>query len=610
MGTTIDIDTGGTFTDVFVVRDGTPHWAKVLTTPHDLALCFQQAVERGAEEVGIDVGALLAEATCVRYATTVGTNAVIQRSGPKLGLIVGADGQSLYGDDERASAVFERFLERDMVASIGGDGDREIVAATKHLLDRSARGLVCAMPGADRDSAGEREVLDGFTAHYPKHCLDSVPLLLSHEIETDPDDFRRTATALFNAYVHPDVARYLYRAEDFLRDSGYMRPLLVVHNDGGCARVAKTIAGRTYNSGPMAGLMGAEVMAGLYGLDNLMTFDMGGTSLDVSFIAGGHAPISEHGRVEDVEISFSLAEVLALGAGGGSIAHIDGGELKVGPQSAGAKPGPACFGFGGDKPTVTDADVMLGIIDPDRFLGGRMKLDSQAAERAISALASELGQEPMVVAAWIRSTLHARTADQIAAQLDARGLDAAATTLLAYGGAGAAHATGVADLLGVTEILTPPFASVFSAFGASSADVVHTYVLPESADAEAALRARAIRDMRSEGFAEGDLELEVGSAERHGITCTRVQATARLEHYGFSESSNGAGVAEPRGTREVHWPGDGPLATAIYDAAGLGAGASLAGPAVIDAEDTTYAIPPGWGFEIDKYGNGHIRKVS
>ena len=401
---------------------------------------------------------LLGETTCIRYATTVGTNAVIQRTGPRLGLIAGADGETLYADDERASAVFDHFLDRDMVAAIGGDGDGDqaVVSATKQLLDRSARGLVCAMPGADRDSAAERSVREGFTAHYPKHCLDSVPLLLSHEIESDPDDFRRTATALFNAYVHPDVARYLYRAEDFLRDSGYTRPLLVVHNDGGCARVAKTIAGRTYNSGPMAGLMGAEVLAGLYGIENLMTFDMGGTSLDIAFLAGGSAPISEHGRVENVEISFSLAEVLALGAGGGSIAHLNGGELEVGPQSAGAKPGPACFGFGGDKPTVTDADVVLGILDPERL--PRRAHEARRCRRREGRAHAWPRRSARTWRTWRRRSATSSTParrDQIGGELAARGLDPAAVTLLAYGGAGAAHATGVAELLGITEIITP-----------------------------------------------------------------------------------------------------------------------------------------------------------
>lgn len=272
--TTIDIDTGGTFTDAFVVRDGEPHTFKVLTTPHDLAVCFQEVVERAAEDLGLTVAALLRETVCVRYATTVGTNAVIQRTGPQLGLIVSE------GSESQAGAATGQFVDEGMVATVGGD-EAALVTATRSLLDRSARGLVVSLSGGDHEA--EQSVRTDFEGHYPKNCLDSVPLLLSHEVDDDPDDTRRTSTALFNAYLHPEVARYLYRCEDWLRDAGYQRPLLIVHNDGGCARVAKTIAGKTYNSGPTAGLMGAEVVSRLYDSDSLVTFDVGGTSLDVAF---------------------------------------------------------------------------------------------------------------------------------------------------------------------------------------------------------------------------------------------------------------------------------------------------------------------------------------
>jgi N-methylhydantoinase A/oxoprolinase/acetone carboxylase beta subunit len=598
MATTIDIDTGGTFTDAFVVRDGDVHTAKVLTTPHDLALCFAQVVEAVAEQVGEDVPTLLRSAACVRYATTVGTNAVIQRTGPRLGLLR-ADGQEVPDTP---------FLDADMIADVGPppNGHDPVVEAGKGLLARSARALVCSLPGGPAEE--ERAVRTRFEAHYPRHCLDAVPLLLSHEVAADPDDARRTATALFNAYVHPDVARYLYRAEDWLREHGYRRPLLVVHNDGGCARVAKTIAGRTYNSGPMAGLMGAEVVAELYGIDHLLTLDMGGTSLDVAVLRDRRAPIREHGEVEGTEVSFSLGEVLALGAGGGSIAHVADGELRVGPQSAGARPGPACFGFGGTEPTTTDADVVLGIIDPERFLGGTMPLDADRAHRALEPLAEQLGADVRDVAVRIRETVHRDMGARIAGELRERGVEPAATTILAYGGAGAGHACGIAEELGVTEIVTLPFAAVFSAFGASSADVRHEYLAPDAAGAEDALRTRALRDMRGEGFAADAVDLEVDRVQRHGEERVRVRATAPLEHFAFTTAALDAGDAPAAGRREVTWPGHGPLDTAICDAAALTPGHRVAGPAVIEAADTTCAVPPGWSFRVDEHGNGRLTK--
>jgi hypothetical protein len=186
MATTIDIDTGGTFTDAFVVRDGDVHTAKVLTTPHDLALCFAQVVEAVAEQVGEDVPTLLRSAACVRYATTVGTNAVIQRTGPRLGLLR-ADGQEVPDTP---------FLDADMIADVGPppNGHDPVVEAGKGLLARSARALVCSLPGGPAEE--ERAVRTRFEAHYPRHCLDAVPLLLSHEVAADPDDARRTRIAL------------------------------------------------------------------------------------------------------------------------------------------------------------------------------------------------------------------------------------------------------------------------------------------------------------------------------------------------------------------------------------------------------------------------------
>lgn len=607
--TTINIDTGGTFTDAFVVRDGMRFSVKTLTTPHDLAVCFRDVIARAAEEIGLTVPELLRETATVRYATTVGTNAIITRSGPRLGLITADGGERLYAENGESERAFDLFLDPAMVAAVpkGAERSETSVEAAKALLAQSARGLVCALPEADRHPAREDAVREQFERHYPKHCLDAVPLLLSHEIATDSNDFRRTVTAVFNAYVHPAVADFLYRAEDHLRDNGYRRPLLVVHNDGGASRVAKTIAGRTYNSGPLAGLMGAKVIADLYGIDRLVTMDMGGTSLDVAFVVGGEVPVREHGIVEGVEISFPLPDLLALGAGGGSIAHTSHGGLEVGPQSAGAKPGPACFGFGGTEPTVTDADVVLGILHPERFLGGTMPLDRELAERAIAKL--DQGRDVVEVAAEIRGRVHEEMGRQVRDELRDRGLEPAETVMLAFGGNGPVHACGIAEVAGIRDILTVPFASVFSAFGASSADVRHTYVEPAGDGVEEVLRRRALRDMRGEGFAPDSVEIDVEDVSREGDALTQLSALATLDHYGFAKvGSNGGAAAAQRETRQVYWPDGGFADTAIFDAtsAALPPGTLVAGPAVIEASDTTHVIPGGWTFRVDEYGNGRL----
>ncbi|OLT40001.1 hypothetical protein BJF85_06570 [Saccharomonospora sp. CUA-673] len=399
---TIDIDTGGTFTDGFVVRDGIAHTIKTLTTPHDLAVCFRETIENAAGSLGLTVPDMLRETASVRYATTVGTNTVVQRRGPRIGLITDP---GLPPADQDAGV--QLFVEPTMVAELPpGDEDagRRALPALRTLLQEGARGLVVAC--SEGVSADEYALATGFAEHYPKHCLDSVPLLRGGEVSADPDPVRRRSTALFNAYVHPDVADFLYRAEDYLREHGYQRPLRIVHNDGGAARVARTIAGKTYNSGPMAGLLGARTVARSYGFDDLVTLDMGGTSLDVGILRAGEVPMREHGRVEDVEISFPLPDLVPLGLGGGSIAWLDESRLRVGPHSAGALPGPACFGFGGTEPTVTDADVVTGVLRPQSFLSGRMDIDRDAAERAFEPLAEKLNLSVPETAGRVLTTAH------------------------------------------------------------------------------------------------------------------------------------------------------------------------------------------------------------
>ena len=603
MAITLDIDTGGTFTDGFVVSDGEPHVVKVLTTPHDLAVCFAEVVEAAAAALGLDVDAMLARTEAVRYATTVGTNTVIQRNGPKLGLLTDAQA------DPPGAAIFLTEGMRRTVGSAGaaavtnGDGHASrVVGATRELLDDSARGLVCSMSEDAGGVAAERDIEAVFREHYPRQCLDTVPLMLAGDLTSDLDPARRASTALFNAYVHPAVAEYLYRAEDFLRDHGYRRPLLVVHNDGGCARVAKTIAAKTYNSGPTAGVAGAATVARSLGLDSLVTLDMGGTSLDVAVIRDGEVPQHEHGEIEGVAISFPLPDLRTLGAGGGSIAHVHEGELRVGPQSAGSMPGPACFGFGGDRPTVTDADVVLGIIRPEAFLGGAMKIDADAARAVVAKLGEELGCTHDEAAERIRATVHAETGRELAAELLRAGLEPAGAVALAFGGNGATHATGIAEAAGIREVITFPFSPVFSAFGASTADVRHIYEAPVADGAEDDLRLRALRDMRGEGFAADEVAIAASTRDSQTGSTLVVEAVRTMPHLALAASSGGSADAAPALTTEVRWPGHGPTSTAVYRRADLGTGARVDGPALIESGETTCALPPGWSLTLDDHG--------
>jgi N-methylhydantoinase A len=592
VATTICIDTGGTFTDGFVVHEGRPHVVKVMTTPHDLEVCFRDVIGAAAEAIGVDVPTMLRDTESVRYATTVGTNAVLQRRGPKLGLLTDAPCRN--GDTARSG--IDVFVSPEMVAQAVSDTSSE---AMRDLLDRGARGLVCSLG----DGEAERQVRELFEESYPPHCLDAVPLILGREVGHDGSPARRTATALFNAYVHPDVADFLYRAEDYLRDNGYRRPLLVVHNDGSCSRVAKTVAGKTYNSGPTGGLLGASAISELYNGRALVSFDMGGTSLDVAVVGPGAIPVRTPGVVEDVEISFPLPDLLPLGAGGGSIASVDEqGIMRVGPESAGAYPGPACFGRGGSEPTVTDADVVLGVLRPAAFLGGRIAIDAAAAAEAMKPIGERLGLAPEEVAERILETVNSQMGTRLADIARARGVDPSGATILAFGGNGATHAAGIAEQAGIREVMVIPFAPVFSAYGAASATVRHVRQAPAGAADGASLRSLVLRDMRAEGFAEHEVAVEVRESEQDGERVLAAEAVREAPALELPRQAAGAGAAEPAAHAEVRWPGRGPVLTAIYARDELGVGASVAGPALVEAPETTCAVPPSWSARVDDNG--------
>lgn len=597
---TIDIDTGGTFTDGFVVRDGIAHTIKTLTTPHDLAVCFRETIENAAGALGMTVPDMLRDTVSVRYATTVGTNTVVQRRGPRIGLLTDTG-------LERGAGLGP-FVEPAMVAEIpAGDGHtgQRALPVLRSLLQDGARGLVVAC--SDGATADEDALAETFAEHYPRHCLDSVPLLRAGEVAADPDPVRRRSTALFNAYVHPDVADFLYRAEDYLRDHGYQRPLRIVHNDGGAARVARTIAGKTYNSGPMAGLLGARTVARHYGFDDLVTLDMGGTSLDVGILRAGEVPMREHGQVEDVEISFPLPDLVPLGIGGGSIAWLDGSRLRVGPHSAGALPGPACFGFGGTEPTITDADVVLGVLRPESFLDGTMRINLDAATSAFEPLARQLGISVADAAERVLDAAHQDAGTRLAAELAVRGIDPGSVTALGFGGNGATHGAAIAEAAGIRELVVLPFAPVFSAYGASTVDIRHRHESVAGEVGEQTLTARVLRDMRSEGIPGQDVALEVSRFERDGVEWVSVEGSHTLPHVGLARPSTDAGTSEASAasagtTSPVHWPGHGELETAVLDHAALRDGEPVTGPAIVDSAATTCAVPPGWTVVLDEHG--------
>ncbi len=537
MGFTMDIDTGGTFTDGFLTCGEQIQKVKVDTTPHDFTECLLNCIEAGASRFGISMEEFLKQTEVIRFSCTIGTNALIQKNGPKLGLIVTKGHERrLYAHEDPVPAL-GLLVARDMVEGVqsvtGSKGthaapirEAELRRAVRKLLEKGARILVVSLQGSGFDGSQEKTVKSLISAEYPRHYLGSVPVLLASEVSTGAQEYLRTNTVLTNAYLHPEMVRVLYKAEEDLRRHYYNKPLMIVHANGGVARVAKTKAIDTHNSGPVAGLMGALFMSRLYELNNVITVDIGGTSTDVGLILNSTMELARESDIAGIPVDVPAFHVQSVGAGGGSIASVEetSKKLRVGPQSAGALPGPACYDLGGYAPTATDADVVLGFIDPGYFLGGQRRLDKEKAAEAIEYdVAEAMGQGVEQAARHIHGQLARNAAQEIKKVLKGKQVSGKDPVLFAFGGAGGTYACEIAEILKVSRIYTFQQNSVFSAFGSSVMDVLHTYeertalllMVDKQFDSEAKrlfdelveiLVKRASTDMRGEGFDPGDIE--------------------------------------------------------------------------------------------------------
>ena len=658
---TIDLDVGGTFTDGFFSDGQTYRTAKVPTTAYDVPGCVLECVAAGAAAFGTDTAGLLREASVFRVATTIGTNIIVQGRGAKAGLLVSAGAEeNLYGEGP-AGVIGQGFIRPEMITGIGGAIDEtgaeaapvdaeEVLAAVRELVHRGARIIGVCLRNAWRNDAHEARVREIVHERYPVHYLRSVPLQLSTEVSPVTDDHARANSLVVNEMLHREMTRSLYDLEDRLRDAGYRWPLLVTHASGGCARVAKTVAAETLQSGPAAAVLGAWRIAQLTGAEHVVAADMGGTSLDVAFASAEQPPWDPRPTVEGVPLAIPMLSVESIGAGGGSIARVDGsGALSVGPDSAGAYPGPACYGQGGAEATVTDADLILGYIDPNHLLAGRMPLDLTAARNAVTErVAAPSGVSLEAAAAAVREAIDGEMASAIQRGLEERGLDPAGVTLLAFGGAGPLHAASIAERAGIRRVLAFPFGSVFSAFGSSTTDVMHLYrdthgtpaASPGLANAIESgterMRSVAVKDMRGEGFRSDELDFQTvlelwtagrptllpatngdGLADAVGrmtngldepdsiaLEAAWAVVSAGVPHWS-PERVDGFAVHEPgaSGSREVTWSAEqGPVVTMTHELADLVPGAVVRGPAVVDAADTGYVVPGGWRLAVDGYG--------
>lgn len=529
MGLLINIDTGGTLTDFCIIDGERIHRTKSVTTPFDLSRCLFEGLAKASREVygEEDLHRLLLATDHIRYSTTQGTNALVERKGPRLGLIclAGLDSAEL-AHRPASRDLYSRLIDDRCVpldASLNGiELERAAVSAVNRLAVAGAARLIVAGPGGKRGE-DERRVKHILLRKFPPHMLGALPVLYSHELAADDNDVRRTWTALFNAFLHPGMERFLYSAEHRLQEHKIRKPLLIFRNDGGASRVARTSAIKTYSSGPRGGAEALRALAGHYRFDHLVGMDIGGTTTDLTAVEGGAIRTCPHGIIEGVESSLPLCDVVSVGVGGSSIIRVSDGAVRVGPESVGSTPGPACFGFGGTLPTVTDALLLMGLLDPATYFGGALQLDGVAAQRAIeSQIAAPLRVSMedalgMMETAWVGKVVESIHG---AVRLT-RG-----TVLAAFGGAGPLLATRIATQAGADRVLIPGLAAVFSAFGVGFSDIVHEFERttdrldePALAEMRVDLLDRARRAMFAEGIELSDcsIELRLRSRQREWV---------------------------------------------------------------------------------------------
>lgn len=646
----LSIDTGGTFTDGFVSDGRRTVQVKVDTTPQDLTIGFAACIDAAAEALGEELGAFLGSLEQLHFSSTVATNTIVERRGARVGLIVSAGAQTgLYGTEEQA-AVLNEFVGPDLVRAVAEqvDDHGEVIAepdpgqmevAVRELLERGVRLLVLSFTNAHLNPANEMRARAIIDRSYPRHYLGAVPLLVASRVSLAPEDFGRTATAVINAYLHLRLARTLYTAEDGVRERGLTRPLLIVNTDGSTSRVAKTRAIDTYDSGPGAGVLGAGYVAAQLRARHVCTFDVGGTTTDVALLSDAQVPVRDETEVGPLVIPHPSVAITSFGLGGGSILSVrPDGAIRVGPESAGASPGPVCYGLGGDQLTPTDVWLLLGYLEPGEFLGGRRRLDPAAAGAAAARFAQALGTEVPQALLRGRDAIHGELGAQLRdwARRHPQLADCAPEDrwLFSYGGGGGLLCTAAAESLGIRRVIVFPHGSVFSAFGGALLPLAHSYetvvapgAAPEAlADALARQADNARRDLRSEGVrdlpnVQASVQVDAGderqtdlaallrdpAAAIDGASSTASRRHCRLRvsvpHIPSVEMLTG-GESEPsRPAREVIISGGTATVPTVSGLGIPGAGAA-AGPAFLQAPDTTIFVPGGWSITFSREGYG------
>jgi N-methylhydantoinase A len=673
----IGVDSGGTFTDVCLFEDDTGRvevW-KVSSTPDDPSRGIAQGVEEGVDRVGVTAG----DVGYFGHGTTVGTNALIQHRGSRTGLIT-TDGfrdlleigrqkrPDLYDlQVDKPLVLVARDLRLEVPERLRHDGSVETVL-DEQAVREAARALRAAGVQAvavsflygfvrsEHEETARRIIVEEFPEAF---------VCTSHEVAPEFREYERLSTAVVNAYLGPVMQGYIRRLADRLSALGLkVAPHLTQSNGGviGFEQAAR-LPVRTVLSGPSTGVVAAQAVGKMAGIENMITFDMGGTSTDVALLAGGVCALASEAVVHGYPIKAPMLDIHTVGAGGGSIAHVDsGGLLKVGPRSAGAFPGPVCYDKGNSEPTVTDANVVLQTLNPTHLLGGRMAVRQDLAKAAIGRLAEQLGMDVMATAQGILSVVTANMARAIRVISVQRGHDPRDYTMVAFGGAGPLHAARLARELEITRILVPRSPGILCAMGLLLTDLRADFAttrlqtlgmgaLPDINDAFAELRAQADAWFEEEHIAPADrqisctvdmryagqnyeLAIALPDAEAGTATLDLLAdgfAAAHRRMYGFVAEGEtvqlvtfrleAAGLV--RKARFQPQPDQGPDASAavigerqvwlaeaggfvtcpVYDREKLFCGNRIEGPAIVEQMDTTTVILPGMRARIEPYLN-------
>jgi N-methylhydantoinase A len=684
----IGVDVGGTFTD-FVLHDprrDLVHTGKLLTTPEDPSEAIVSGIVRLLKEKDLAAS----ELHSIVHGTTLVTNTVIERTGATVGLITTEGFRDVIevGRETRYD-LYDLFLEapptlvprhrrREVSERMDFEGqvlmpldEKAVATIAREMVERDGvEAIAVSFLHAYRNPAHERRAAEIVRGAYP-----DLPLTLSSDVAPEIREYERTSTACANAYVQPLMRRYLNRLETRLTEIGFAGRLYVMLSGGGIAAVqeAKDFPIRMIESGPAAGAMAASFLARLAGLDRVVSFDMGGTTAKMCLVENGapdHKFDFEAGRVRrfvkgsGLPLKVSVVDMIEIGAGGGSIARVEpsSGLMKVGPRSAGAKPGPVCYGLGGTEPTVTDADLVLGRLNPDYFLGGEMQLDLAGVRRAFKdGVARELKIAEMDSALGVQRIVDETMAAATRMHLAEKGRDPRRYTLIAFGGAGPVHAYNLARLLKMKKLVVPLGAGVASALGflvaPPATDMVRSYVARlERLDWDhvnalfAAMTEEGSRLLREAGADPSKITLKPTADMRHvgqgfeipvPMPSTRLgpdNLAAMREAFFASYRERFGRVVEDspieamswrlaclapgqdirikptaakdattsdarRGTREVLFEGLGSLPCAVYDRYALAPGATFEGPALVEERESTCCIGPDARVSVDQFLN-------